>query len=184
MKMKLITTATCMALALAFTNIASAGSYGASANTGHTQQVVNELRSILNQQANFGQSPANNSMLQQIQALVQSYAQPQQNQQNAAPTIYEYRILGLNRPSQYARINNIRIHWQNIQGLGSVSGTVNFDGDIKSFTGQNSRPGYLWIQLQDGSTFSLNKSNTQFNVVWTGVYQSNGSSINVRLEKM
>ncbi|MDF1811940.1 MAG: hypothetical protein P1V20_06990 [Verrucomicrobiales bacterium] len=61
----------------------------------------------------------------------------------------------------------VSIKWNNINGLGDVSGTWHFAGGDLSFTGKNSRPGYLSIRFANGATQHLHNQKTHHGFGWT-----------------
>lgn len=62
----------------------------------------------------------------------------------------------------------VTIVWDNISGLGKVSGTWYFAAGEMTFTGNNSRSGYLSIRYENGASVELYKKKEGNTIVWSG----------------
>lgn len=64
---------------------------------------------------------------------------------------------------------NATIRWANISGLGNVEGDFSYQGNTVSFTGANSRAGYLWLRDAKGNFYEFYNTKTSWGEVrWVG----------------
>jgi len=62
----------------------------------------------------------------------------------------------------------LRITWENMSGLGSIWGTVSYDGRTLNFSGRNDYSGHIFFRDSDGDNYDLSKSNTSSTIGWKG----------------
>jgi len=63
----------------------------------------------------------------------------------------------------------VKIVWDNIKGLGGISGTITYrDGEVVSFNGRNPEAGYITFTASDGAIYSLWKRTRGNSFEWAG----------------
>ncbi len=62
----------------------------------------------------------------------------------------------------------LTIRWTNYSGLGPVSGSYTWAGNVYTFTGNNYAPGKLELTDSAGDTWYLAKSNSSNTIGWQG----------------
>lgn len=64
---------------------------------------------------------------------------------------------------------NATIRWANISGLGNIEGEFYYQGNSISFSGSNSRAGFIWFRDTKGNYYEFSKSTTSWGEVrWVG----------------
>lgn len=75
----------------------------------------------------------------------------------------------------------VTIVWDNIKGLGGISGTINYPGGAVSFNGGNPESGYITFTASDGATYELWRRSRGSSFEWAGSGADAGSRFAVTL---
>lgn len=80
-----------------------------------------------------------------------------------------------------ASVFSATIIWENIKGLGAISGTITYPDSVVSFSGRNPESGYITFTASDGAIYSLWRRQRGNSFEWAGTGADNAAPFQVTL---
>ncbi|MDF1823718.1 MAG: hypothetical protein P1U68_03695 [Verrucomicrobiales bacterium] len=76
---------------------------------------------------------------------------------------------------------HVSMVWENIKGLGAISGTITYPNGVVSFSGRNPESGYITFTASDGAVYELWRRSRGSGFEWNGTGADAGSRFEVTL---